>query len=191
MKKWLPVILMFVMALWFFGNLQTPPDKYFAFNEFARLPLTANGRIVPLDSLARNSLLEIREKQTLNTEPWKGWNEKWWDSLGRGEKAAPWATKFCSPIEALQPGAIVLARLAAGIDAAPALVTMPGDARVLWAGGFFDLETEAYKSPRSVLAFRVLLHNWMLWLAPRNETPSWLESVIPNLPIKITTINGT
>ena len=28
-----------------------------------------------MDSLARNSLLEIREKQTLNTEPWKGWNE--------------------------------------------------------------------------------------------------------------------
>ena len=66
---------MVIMALWFMGNLQTPPDKDFAFSEFARLPLTANGRIVPLDSLARNSLLEIREKQTLNTEPWKGWNE--------------------------------------------------------------------------------------------------------------------
>ncbi len=39
------------------------------------MPVTANGRIEPLDSLARNSLLEIREKQTLNTEPWKGWNE--------------------------------------------------------------------------------------------------------------------
>ncbi|MDD5139192.1 MAG: cytochrome c biogenesis protein CcsA [Verrucomicrobiales bacterium] len=76
MKKWIPVILMFVMALWFFGKLQTPKDKDFAFSEFARLPLTANGRIVPMDSLARNSLLEIREKQTLNTEPWKGWNAK-------------------------------------------------------------------------------------------------------------------
>ncbi len=62
------------MAVWFLGNLQTPSDKSFAFGEFARLPLTANGRIVPLDSLARNSLLEIREKQTLNTEPWKDWN---------------------------------------------------------------------------------------------------------------------
>ena len=28
-----------------------------------------------MDSLARNSLLQIREKQTLNTEPWKGWND--------------------------------------------------------------------------------------------------------------------
>ncbi len=66
---------MVVMAVWFLGNLRTPPDRDFAFSEFGRLPLTANGRIVPLDSLARNSLLEIREKQTLNTEPWKGWSE--------------------------------------------------------------------------------------------------------------------
>ena len=28
-----------------------------------------------MDSLARNSLLQLREKQTLNAEPWKGWNE--------------------------------------------------------------------------------------------------------------------
>lgn len=66
---------MFVMALWFFGNLQAPKDKDFAFTEFGQLPIIANGRIEPLDSLARNALLEIREKQTLNTEPWKAWNE--------------------------------------------------------------------------------------------------------------------
>jgi ABC-type transport system involved in cytochrome c biogenesis permease subunit len=75
LQKWSPPLLMVIMALWFLGNLRTPPDKNFAFSEFARLPLTANGRIEPIDSLARNSLLEIREKQTLNTEPWKGWNE--------------------------------------------------------------------------------------------------------------------
>ena len=76
MKKWIPILLTVVMAAWFFGKLQPPPDKDFAFTEFGKLPVTANGRIVPLDSLARNSLLEIREKQTINTEPWKGWNEK-------------------------------------------------------------------------------------------------------------------
>ena len=75
-QKWFPALLMLVMALWFFGNLQTPKDKTFAFQEFGRLPLTANGRVVPMDSLARNSLLAIREKQTVNTEPWKSWNEK-------------------------------------------------------------------------------------------------------------------
>ena len=74
-QKWFPPLLMCAMALWFFGNLQAPKDKDFAYTEFGRLPITANGRIEPLDSLARNSLLEIREKQTLNTEPWKAWNE--------------------------------------------------------------------------------------------------------------------
>jgi ABC-type transport system involved in cytochrome c biogenesis permease subunit len=74
-QKWFPPFLMLGMALWFFGKLQTLRDKDFAFTEFGQLPVTANGRIVPLDSVARNSLLEIREKQTLNTEPWKAWNE--------------------------------------------------------------------------------------------------------------------
>ena len=74
-QKWLPLVLTLLMALWFFGNLSAPKDKDFAFSEFAKLPITSNGRIVPLDSLARNSLLAIREKQTLNTEPWKAWNE--------------------------------------------------------------------------------------------------------------------
>jgi ABC-type transport system involved in cytochrome c biogenesis permease subunit len=74
-QKWFPPLLMCVMALWFLGNLQTPPDKDFAFSEFARLPVMANGRVEPMDSLARNSLLEIREKETLNAEPWKDWNQ--------------------------------------------------------------------------------------------------------------------
>jgi len=74
-QKWFPPFLMLVMALWFFGNLQAPKDKDFAFNEFGKLPVVFNGRLKPLDSLARNSLLQIREKQTLNLEPWKSWNE--------------------------------------------------------------------------------------------------------------------
>ena len=73
-QKWLPPLLMAVMAVWFFGQLQPPKDKDFAFTEFGKLPVTASGRIVPMDSLARNSLLQIREKQTVNTEPWKSWN---------------------------------------------------------------------------------------------------------------------
>ena len=73
--KWVPPVLMLVMAAWFFARLSAPKDKDFAFSEFARLPITANGRIEPMDSLARNSLLEIRGKQTLNVEPWKGWDE--------------------------------------------------------------------------------------------------------------------
>jgi ABC-type transport system involved in cytochrome c biogenesis permease subunit len=74
-QRWSPPLLMAVMALWFFGNLQTPKDNDFAFSKFGQLPVTANGRVQPMDSLARNSLLSLRQKQTLNIEPWKDWNE--------------------------------------------------------------------------------------------------------------------
>ncbi|MEY2466733.1 MAG: hypothetical protein QOD03_1254 [Verrucomicrobiota bacterium] len=76
MKKWLPLILTGLMAMWFFGTLRAPQDKDFAYTEFGKLPVVFNGRLKPIDSLARHSLLQLREKQTLNTEPWKGWNEK-------------------------------------------------------------------------------------------------------------------
>ena len=66
---------MLAMALWFLGNLQAPKDKDFAYTEFGQLPVTANGRIEPMDSLARNSLLEIYARQTFNTEPWKEWSQ--------------------------------------------------------------------------------------------------------------------
>ena len=70
-QKWLPPLLLLVMALWFLGNLPAPKDTTFAYGEFGQLPVTFNGRVKPMDSVARNSLLEIREKQTLNCEPWK------------------------------------------------------------------------------------------------------------------------
>ncbi len=76
LQKWTPPLLMFLMALWFFGKIQPPPEKDFAFTEFGRLPVVFNGRVKPLDSIARNALLQLREKQTLNLEPWKAWNEK-------------------------------------------------------------------------------------------------------------------
>ena len=72
MKKWLPIILTGVMAAWFLSTLRPAPDKTFAFTEFGKLPVLSNGRVQPIDSLARNSLLQIREKQEANLEPWKG-----------------------------------------------------------------------------------------------------------------------
>ncbi|HEY4416420.1 MAG TPA: cytochrome c biogenesis protein CcsA [Verrucomicrobiae bacterium] len=71
--RWFPAFLMLVMALWFLGQLTPAPDKDFKFNEFGQLPVVFNGRMKPIDSLARNSLLQLREKQTLNLEPWKEW----------------------------------------------------------------------------------------------------------------------
>src|ERR1051325_5166894 len=71
MKKWLPIILTGIMAAWFLGTLRPPRDNGFAYLQFGELPIVYNGRLKPIDSLARNSLLELREKQTLNLEPWK------------------------------------------------------------------------------------------------------------------------
>jgi ABC-type transport system involved in cytochrome c biogenesis permease subunit len=75
-QRWVPPLLAFIMALWFFAQLRAPRDKDFAFSEFGQLPVVADGRLKPMDSLARNSLLQIYERQTLDTEPWKGWNQK-------------------------------------------------------------------------------------------------------------------
>ena len=76
MKKWIPLVLTAVMAAWFLGSLRAPADKGFDYTGFGRLPILYNGRLQPMDSLARNSMLQLRDKQTLNLEPWKDWNEK-------------------------------------------------------------------------------------------------------------------
>jgi cytochrome c-type biogenesis protein CcsB len=60
------------MAAWFVSTLMPQRDKSFAFSQFGKLPVVFNGRVQPMDSLARNSLLQIREKQVANLEPWKG-----------------------------------------------------------------------------------------------------------------------
>ncbi len=83
LKPWVPLILTAALAMWFLSTLTPPPDTNFAFNEFSQLPLVFNGRLKPMDSLARNSLLEIREKQTLDTEPWKGLERRSENHLGQ------------------------------------------------------------------------------------------------------------
>lgn len=70
-KKLLPPVLTLVMAIWFLGQMQPPRDTGFAFSKFGKLPVVFNGRLKPMDSLARNSLLQINEMQTLDLEPWK------------------------------------------------------------------------------------------------------------------------
>ncbi len=75
MKKWIPLVLTVVMAGWFLGSLRAPTDQGFDYAGFGRLPILYHGRLQPMDSLARNSMLQLRDKQTLNLEPWKDWNE--------------------------------------------------------------------------------------------------------------------
>ena len=65
MKKWIPLILVVVMAGWFLSGLHQPPETGFHTREFGKLPVLMNGRFQPFDSVARNSLLQIRTKQTV------------------------------------------------------------------------------------------------------------------------------
>jgi ABC-type transport system involved in cytochrome c biogenesis permease subunit len=67
----LPAALTILMAVWFLGQMQPPKDKDFAYASFGKLPVVSNGRVKPMDSLARNSLLQINEMQELDLEPWK------------------------------------------------------------------------------------------------------------------------
>ena len=65
MKKWIPLILVVVMAGWFLSGLHQPPETDFHARDFGKLPVLMNGRFQPFDSIARNSLLQIRTKQTV------------------------------------------------------------------------------------------------------------------------------
>jgi ABC-type transport system involved in cytochrome c biogenesis permease subunit len=63
-------------------------DKTFAVSEFAKLPLVFNGRVQPMDSLARNSLLQIRGITQVPLEG-NGAGGAWgrWEELGaRGDQ---------------------------------------------------------------------------------------------------------
>ena len=65
MKKWIPLILVIVMAGWVLSGLRQPPETGFHTRDFGKLPVLMNGRFQPFDSVARNSLLQIRAKQTV------------------------------------------------------------------------------------------------------------------------------
>jgi len=65
MKKWLPWILVLVMAGWVLSTLRPKPETGFRTREFGRLPVLMNGRFQPFDSVARNSLLQIRQRQNV------------------------------------------------------------------------------------------------------------------------------
>jgi ABC-type transport system involved in cytochrome c biogenesis permease subunit len=64
MKKFLPWLIVGIMAAWVGASLRPARESGFHLREFAQLPVLLNGRIQPFDSVARNSLLQIRDKQT-------------------------------------------------------------------------------------------------------------------------------
>jgi hypothetical protein len=68
MKKWIPLILVVAMAVWALSSLHQPPETGFHTREFGKLPVLMDGRFQPFDSVARNSLLQIRARQTVAAE---------------------------------------------------------------------------------------------------------------------------
>jgi len=67
MKKWIPLALVAFFALYLAGKVVPKRDRDFDWQQFGRIPVMANGRFQPIDSLARNALLQLREKASALT----------------------------------------------------------------------------------------------------------------------------
>ncbi|HUS34049.1 MAG TPA: cytochrome c biogenesis protein CcsA [Verrucomicrobiae bacterium] len=68
-RRWAPWAIVTIFALWILGSMRpVAPKTVFNVDEFGRLPAVLEGRIQPLDSVARNTLLVMRSKQTLAVE---------------------------------------------------------------------------------------------------------------------------
>ncbi len=65
MKQYVPWLAAGLAAAWFFASFLPPRGAELQSREFGRLPVLLNGRVQPLDSVARNALLQIRTKQTV------------------------------------------------------------------------------------------------------------------------------
>src|SRR3954464_5234438 len=66
MKKIIPPLLL-IAAITFVGMSLLPRKNHTAFDliGFGRLPVLANGRIKPLDTVARSSLLQLQARQEI------------------------------------------------------------------------------------------------------------------------------
>jgi ABC-type transport system involved in cytochrome c biogenesis permease subunit len=67
-KKFLPLVVLFLGILYVGKTLRPPPEKT-AFNlqDFGRVPVLVNGRIKPLDTVARTTLLMMQGRQRVSS----------------------------------------------------------------------------------------------------------------------------
>lgn len=67
MKRFIPLIVLVIFAGWFLGKVREPKNtSAFDLNGFGKLPVLANGRIKPLDTVARTSLLALQHRQRVS-----------------------------------------------------------------------------------------------------------------------------
>ncbi len=103
MRKWLPWILVAVFAAWMISTLRPKKEAGFRTQEFAKLPVLLDGRIQPMDSVARNSLLQLRTKQTVRLEDKKQLSAIEWllEVMMRPEIADEWKVFRIDNLEVL------------------------------------------------------------------------------------------
>ncbi|MGE3308980.1 MAG: cytochrome c biogenesis protein [Limisphaerales bacterium] len=65
MNRNVPLIVAGLAVLWLATTLIPPRDTEFRSREFGRIPVLLEGRVQPLDSVARNALLQLRAKQSV------------------------------------------------------------------------------------------------------------------------------
>lgn len=66
MKKFIPLIVLLLGAGWLVSTLfPAKPDSAFDVAGFGRLPVLANGRIKPIDTVARSSILQLQGRQSV------------------------------------------------------------------------------------------------------------------------------
>jgi ABC-type transport system involved in cytochrome c biogenesis permease subunit len=105
MKKYLPWLVL-VGALAFVGKTLLPPRNHGAFDVvgFGRLPVLANGRIKPFDTVARGSLLQLQSRQEVRRvgveQPLVASPTEWLlDVMFRPEKADAYPTFVVEHLE--------------------------------------------------------------------------------------------
>ena len=70
MKRFFPFVVFALAALWIAASFfppKTPKDDV-DLAKFGKIPVQVGGRVKPLDTVARNSLLIIRTKETLRLD---------------------------------------------------------------------------------------------------------------------------
>ncbi len=82
MKRWLPLVVLILTVAWLASALRRPANKTaFDLESFGRLPVLVNGRIKPLDTVARTSLLVLQGRQRVSdptiSEPFVDTPNQW------------------------------------------------------------------------------------------------------------------
>lgn len=80
MKRYVPWFILVLVAAWLMLNWRIPKRQLndFDFRKFGEIPMLENGRLKPIDTVARNALLIIRGRQNLRLDNGKTLSATQW-----------------------------------------------------------------------------------------------------------------